>query len=276
MRTCGSCGNELGEADRFCGECGSAIPLLRQQPSERAVAAVPAPAPPAKLLRRLAYTALGITLCAGAGATYYAISNELAPSEVIRITLGEASRNTEDPIPEAEISDSPIEAETQAIESPSDTLPTPAAISSADADMLIEPGNWSFTTLLTNVTKVNSSDTSFQLSRQGIGSSESHSLCILPASAANPRSIGFPFRGSMDCNTGNASMANGRYRGNMSCNLPQYGGRRPVDADGQYTAEGIALALRVRVPAEVVSGDFRDPPEIYLHYRLTGTRTGPC
>jgi hypothetical protein len=129
--------------------------------------------------------------------------------------------------------------------------------------------------VLVNVTKADPSDTSFLLDREGIGMSEGSSRCVSPAAAADPRSIAFPFQPGMDCQSSAFAMTGQVYRASLTCNFPQYGGRRPVEAEGRFSPADVSVDLRVTVPAEVVRGSFEKAPEIILHYRLTGRRSRP-
>jgi hypothetical protein len=223
---------------------------------------------------------------AGAGG-YYLLASENAPGKAIRLAIGDLPFSSSDPEPEATPtpSESASEAGDETASESATPEPAPSGSATPDnsspadaalADGAVMPGSWAFSTLLYNVTKVDMSDTSFKLSREGIGLSEPSSQCVSPSLAANPGSGAFPFRPAMDCRASSFSMAGNRYRATLTCNFPQYGGRRPVEAEGQYSPTDVSVNLRVRVPARIVNGDFANPPEIYLHYRISGRRTQPC
>ncbi len=279
MGNCGSCGNAILANDRFCGECGAPI----------ATAADPVRLPvvvPENGRRKRLLITLGLLtgLLVLAGGSYFWLSAQSRQSKVIRFALGDfvpgmAAEPEASETPSPDASETPGETETPSDAATDGASEAPAATAAANGPALqtaIMPGNWTFTTVLTNVTKVDPSDTSFQLNRQGLGRSESWSQCVSPDVAAQPRSTAFPFRPSMGCRPSSYAIAGGSYRASMTCNFPQNGGARPVEANGSYTPDTAAISARVRVPAQVVSGDFEKVPEIYLDYRLTAARTGPC
>ncbi len=278
MLSCGACGNELTEFDRFCGACGAPAPPPPQR-GRRVIAAIAV----------FAAAALGLAAIAAGG--YYALAQRDKPHASVRLALGQLKLLGPEPEPSPAATDTakPVDEEkpAQPAETPSpspsaDAAPsdTPTQDSATDkakpSDKGIAAGLWSFTTELFNVTKVDMSDRSFQLSRQGVGTKESNSQCVTKAIASNPSGNAFPFRSGLECLPITFTMADNQYRSRMTCNFPQYGGRRQVDVIGQYTSESIALEMRVRVPAQVVIGDFQRAPEIYMHYRMQGARTGPC
>jgi hypothetical protein len=200
--------------------------------------------------------------------------------QVIRLTLGDprpplaAPVEAPAPVPSPTASESLAAMPTESA-APAEAEPSASAPPEADGAAIV-PGQWAFRTVLVNVTKADPSDTSFLLNREGIGMSEGSSRCVSAAAAADPRSTAFPFQPGMDCRPASFTMDGGLYRASLTCNFPQYGGRRPVEAEGRYSPTDISVNLRVRVPADVVTGEFEKAPEIYLHYRLTGRRTQPC
>ncbi len=276
MEICGSCGAAIYANDRFCGECGAPIATAADP------VRLPVPVKGGRWGRRLLLAGgiiSGLVLLGGGAFVLISLQGG-RPGAVIRFALGEfvpgigaTPEASETPTPEP--SDTP-----SATPTPSESASTPASDApSNSAPQMLTPimsGNWTFTTVLTNVSKVDMSDTSFQLNRQGIGRSESWSQCVSDDVANQPRASAFPFRPSMGCRAGSYALAGGTYRASLTCNFPQYGGARPVESNGSYGPDTVAVSARVRVPAQVVSGDFEKVPEIYLDYRLTGARTGPC
>lgn len=285
MKKCSSCGNELADTDRFCGECGAAVPAAASPPSPQASLGTLVPIRAARLrrytVRGLAALAVLAGLLLAGGGIYYLLSDKPQRGAIVRFALGEHAAILEAAVPEETPTPEPTETETPKPE-PTETTPatevaaTVPAPSATPAQTPVQPGGWAFTTQLINVTKANPADASFELNRQGIGASEAHSICMSEAGASNLRASAFPFPPGLDCRPSYMMMADGRYRSNMTCNFPQYGGRRPVDASGQYSGDNISITARVRVPAEIISGDFARTPEIYLHYRIAGRRTGGC
>lgn len=288
MRRCGSCDAPCGEFDRFCGDCGAVLPDASDAEASPAPvsAALPQPPPQRRAGKKWVFASAAATavLIGALGTTYFLISSGSDSGRVIRIALKDItdtiapSRPPE--TPDAEETDEPEEeltpSETPAAQETSSPTEAPSAIAATAPDTLIAPGTWTFNTMLINVTKVDPSDASFRLNREGLGMSETNSQCITSSVAANPRAISFPLRGNMDCRASSFSMTGNRYRASMTCNFPQYGGRRPVEAEGRYSQTDVSVDLRVRVPAQVVSGDFQDIPEINLHYRVSGRRTQAC
>jgi hypothetical protein len=270
MRRCGSCGGAVSASDGICGACGALL-----TPAD---ASQPPPTGPSWW--RLAAALAGFLLVVVAAAGYTLLPSRHRPIQFIRLTLG-------DPVPalpEPAETPAPVPSPTPT-ESPAATATDSAATTDAEPSASEPPegggeaivaGQWSFRTVLVNVTKADPSDTSFLLNREGIGMSEGSSRCVSAAAAADPRSIAFPFQPGMDCRPSSFTMADNLYRASLTCNFPQYGGRRPVEAEGRYAPADISVDLRVRVPAQVVRGDFENAPQIYLHYRLTGHRTQPC
>ncbi len=272
MKTCGSCGSTLADFDRFCGDCGAVIatsPADTAQPSQGALVTAKT-VRRSKIKRGLVLGAVGLVLITTVYGVYFSVGDRVEPGALVRFALS----SREDPEAKAE----PKTAEEAADEQPE----KPEAESQTEDEAplqpptKVEPGSWSFTTELFNVTKVDLSDTSFQISRQGIGSTESITQCVSPAIASNPRMSAFPFAASMNCRPASFVMGDNRYRSTLTCTFPQYGGDRPVEAEGQYSRDKISLTVRVRVPAEIVSGDFERPPEIYMDYKMTGYRAGGC
>ncbi|HTN14158.1 MAG TPA: DUF3617 family protein [Sphingomonadaceae bacterium] len=281
MEICGSCGAAIYENDRYCGGCGAPIATAADP------VRLPVPVKTGRWCRRALLAAglvSGIALLGGGA--FALIASQSRPGAVIRFALGDfAPTVTAEPeaseTPTPETSETPSATPTPS-ESPSVTTSetaspvAPQTQAQTQTQTPIMAGNWTFTTVLANVTKVDMSDTSFQLNRQGIGRSESWSQCVSDNVANQPRASSFPFRPSMGCRAGSYAIAGGSYRASLTCNFPQYGGARPVESNGSYGPDTVAISARVRVPAQVVSGDFEKVPEIYLDYRLTGARTGPC
>ncbi|MDD3800045.1 MAG: DUF3617 family protein [Novosphingobium sp.] len=201
-------------------------------------------------------------------------SNKTGPVAIVRFALNAGTGKP--PATKPETPKTPPQESKPQDSSPEREAQTETATTAQEPQTAFETGRWVFITELYNVSKVDSSDTSFELSRQGIGARETDAQCVSQAIAKNPRASAFPFRAGMGCRPTNLSIAKNRYQGAMTCNFPQYGGRRPVDVYGQYSSNSLALDLRVRVPAQIVTGDFENPPEIYMHYRMTGYREGPC
>lgn len=283
MQRCNSCDNELSEEDRFCGECGAAVILPDEPRSEGPSMGELVPARSARLRRIAGRVFLVASLLVGVSAVsagaYYLLATEAQQGAIIRFAMREGiGLVSDEPSPEAtetpteEASEEPTE---EASETPTEAATT-AAAEPAQAQMVIQPGNWNFSMSLVNVTKANPADTTFELSRQGIGASEASSMCVTENVASNPSLTAFPLPTSLDCRPSSLVMAGGRYGASMTCNFPQYGGRRPLDVTGQYSSDSISLTTRVRVPSDIVSGDFARTPEIVLHYRITGRRTGGC
>ncbi|KPL66923.1 hypothetical protein SZ64_01710 [Erythrobacter sp. SG61-1L] len=278
MGICASCGNTILANDRFCGECGA--PIADAADPVRLPALVSA-----RRRRRRILITLGVMtgLIALGGGAFLLFAQQSRQGKVIRIALGDfvpdfsaEPEPSETPTPDASETPDATETPSPATSETPSAAPTAASDDRPALQTAIMPGNWTFTTVLTNVSKVDASDTSFQLNRQGLGRSETWSQCVSPEVAAQPRSTAFPFRPSMGCRPGSYAIAGGSYRASMTCNFPQNGGARPVEANGSYTADTAAITARVRVPAQVVSGDFAKVPEVYLDYRLTAARTGPC
>jgi hypothetical protein len=192
-----------------------------------------------------------------------------------RIAIGSSS----DAAPGAEDAGTEIEAATEAVENSRDNpledeAQDPAA--GGSSEQLIQPGTWLLATQLVDITKVDPLDTSFRINRNGVGDFETNSICISGASAQAPANIAFPMQPGMGCTVSSFSMSGGNYRSTMSCNFPQYGGRRQVVSSGSYSNIGLEIIALVRVPAEVVVGEFEEVPEIVMHYRITGNLGGAC
>ena len=287
MKTCGLCGGELTDFDRFCGECGGAVvePEPEMPPSKGALVPLSAALFRRRTVRVLGVLLVFIAVIAIGSEAYLVIARQQAPGAIIRFALNEPSQSWAPAETEAPSETAPSEkpSETQSAQevTPSEsadpsTSPTAQSSQPPITPPVITSGSWVFSTELLQVTKVDPSDTSFELSRQGIGSSETNTQCVTAAIANDPRSSAFPFRPSMSCQPTSFSMQDGHYRANMTCNFPQFGGRKSVDADGVYSGDSVSLSARVKIPAQVVSGDFSKPPEIYLHYKISGRRTGGC
>jgi hypothetical protein len=274
VKACFACYAELGEDDRYCGECGAVqdakvtSPAFAEPIEESASGGN-------RRERLLAFSLFGVGAAAIAALAFLVLSGSSRPGAVVRFTIeslgggdraGEAMAETEEGT-EPEDPDEADEAE--------DATTADAAGQIADG-LLLQPGTWQFTTQLVSVSKVNPLDDSFEISRQGIGSSETHSVCVTPAIAENPRSIAFPFQPALACSAGSFDMSGGGYRSSLTCSFPQFGGRRPVTATGTYSRNGVSLNVSVRVPAQVVSGNFEQPPEILMQYRMQGYLAGPC
>ena len=288
MNICSVCGSAAADADRFCGDCGAPLGPDASPPQQAGEdrQGEEYAAPRRNPWGITAALSTLVLVAVGAGC-YYLLVNGSAPGKTIRLAIGDLPFTS--PEPEPDTTPTPSETASEAGDetasesatpepapSGSATPDSPALAAPIPADGAIMPGSWAFNTLLYNVTKVDMSDTSFRLSREGIGLSESSSQCVSPSLAANPGSGTFPFRPGMDCRASSFSMTGNRYRATLTCNFPQYGGRRPVEAEGRYSPDDISVNLRVRVPAQIVNGDFANPPEIYLHYRISGRRTQPC
>lgn len=261
MKSCFACARAVGPGDRFCGDCGA----------DQALAPAPAKQSARSIPRGSGWAALLIVVVLGAlvALTYTGFSRG-GKSSVLRIALdgigiSTAAEPAEQPAPEPSPEPTPQPEET-------DQQDLPAAEPGPEA---LQPGNWQFTTQLVGVSKVNPADP-FDISRQGIGASEAHSVCVTPALAESPAGSAFPFPPGLGCSPASFDMANGAYRSSLACSFPQFGGRRPVSASGSYSRVNVSLDVNVRVPAQVVSGDFEQPPEILMQYRIQGYLTGPC
>lgn len=291
MQTCISCGSELNGNDRFCRECGAENAGADARPL---TLLIPAPAPSgaarareARRRNKRSKIAFGLLLASLvllgvmlAAIGYLVLAGRESPGAATRFALDYATEAVADPEPEPspapEPAETPATAEDEGEEAAEPADDTPDNSAPPRQDSRIEPGRWAFTTELVNVTKVDPSDMSFRLSRQGIGSREASSQCVSRAVAGSPGSSAFPLGAVLGCRANSFAMADNRYSARMTCNLPQYGGPRPVDVQGQYSDTGIALDLRIRVPAAVVVGEFETPPQIYMHYRMTGQHSGEC
>jgi len=283
MLSCISCENELADDDRFCGECGTAVispnPSRSEGPSMGELVTARSARFRRIMMRCLLIASAFAILSLTGIAVYYLTASKAHQGAIIRFAMGEGNQ-----IPSIELtpeppqlpSEEPTEASSE--ETTEALQPTPSAPAESEAleAKVIQPGAWSFTMSLFNVTKANPGDTSFELSRQGIGASETSQMCVSEAIASNPRLAAFPLPASLDCEPSSLVMAGGRYGSSMTCNFPQYGGRRALDVSGQYTDQNVSLTTRVRVPANIVSGEFARTPEIVLHYRIVGRRTGGC
>lgn len=269
VTTCFACGSELGEGDRFCGHCGAS----------QAAGARLSVGTKKRWPVRYGLAVLVLALLAGGSFEAYRLFTGAEPGPVVRFAIdgiGGADQSAASEQPSDDASE-PAESESEAAESqaPEEEEQLASATPANDAT-LIQPGNWLMTIQLIGVAKANPSDNSFELNRQGIGSSESSSICVNPAIAANPGSAAFPFPPGMRCSASNFTMADGAYRSGLTCNFPQFGGRLPVSASGRYSKDSVALEVNVRTRAQVVRGDFDQPPEIVLQYRLMGNLAGPC
>lgn len=278
MRACPACGSELDSADRFCGDCGVTVAPTRQttiageQEKER------------KGARALVVVLALLVLIGVAAIAHLLLKNFYDRGPVVRIALanlpdrkaGQVVGTMPTPAETSRDADQATDESTEkAANATAEPSPAPTDTGIAEGAP-IQPGKWLFTTQLVGIAKADPTDQSFELSRRGIGSKESSSLCVTPTIANNPGTIAFPFPSAMGCSAGSFAMANGRYRSSLTCNFPQYGGRRPVNASGQFTSSGLAVDASVRIPAAVVSGDFQQPPEILMQYRIIGNLAGPC
>lgn len=281
MKTCFACARKVDNADRFCGHCGAdqATVVAVQAP-----AAEPGQAPsetPAKTGLRGGRTVVASLVLIGLAALAtlaWLIFGRNGEPGTVRVAFDNifSGAGSDEPVtepseePTTEPSDEPTdEADEETAEAQA------ASTTPSDGTIFLQPGRWQFTTQLVAVSKVNPAD-NFEISRQGIGSSESHSVCVTPAAAEQPRAIAFPFQQGLACSPSSFSMANGSYSSRLTCSFPQFGGRRPVTANGQYSRSTASLNVTVQIPAQVVEGDFEEPPEILMQYRMLGYLTGPC
>ena len=274
MDKCFACGKERHPQDRFCGHCGVAYAgtVSRGAGVRR------------DLRRGSVLVVLATGLLAGGAIAAYAFFHHGNPNAAIRIALDAIpplqSRGASDAPESSSASDmageTPLTESTGDLPSANPSSPASPSPSPAAEAAPLQPGKWLTTIQLVDVSKVDPSDDSFELSRRGIGSTETRSLCISAADAASPARAAFPFPPSMGCSPNAFAMANGNYRGELSCTFAQFGGRRPVSASGQYSSTSVALEVNVRVPAELISGDFERPPEILMRYRILGNFVGPC
>lgn len=276
VKTCFACAREIDDADRFCGHCGAnqAISLaIRPEPEEPEEL----PLETGRRLRGgLILTALLILVVTGAlGALAWTNFERDEARGTRRVTfndifngIGEADEPAAEPSeePVAETTEEPLQDETET---------EPAEQSQAATAAMLQPGRWQFTTQLVAISKVNPND-NFEINRQGIGSSEAHSLCVTPAAAEDPRAIAFPFPQGLGCSPSSFAMSNGSYSSRLTCSFPQFGGRRAVTANGRYSQVDTSVSVNLQVPAQVLEGDFEQPPEILMQYRIQGYLTGPC
>lgn len=277
VKTCFACARNIEDADRFCGHCGadqSAVVAVQEPAAEPA--AVPVGPKAESILRgRGVAIGLGVVVAAAVGALVWSYLDGNREPGTVRVALDGllyGSDDGEQPAagaPEPEPSDAPTDpAGGQPVEATASPAPPGDAV-------MLQPGRWQFTTQLVGVSKVNPND-NFEISRQGIGSNEAHSICVTPAAAENPRAIAFPFQQALGCSPSSFDMSDGSYSSRLTCSFPQFGGRRPVSANGQYSRINASVSVNVQVPAQVVEGDFEEPPEILMQYRIQGYLTGPC
>jgi hypothetical protein len=259
MKTCFACARQVDRADRFCGLCGA------DQAAAPALAKPREAARPRLSVDRRGYGATALMVLGAIAALGYTSFSRGGESRVLRLALdgigvadsaGETGPPPAEPLPEPAARPEPAEA-------------WPAAT------VLLQPGLWQFSIQLVAVSKADPAD-QFEISRQGIGASEAHTICVTPALAEDPGSTAFPFPPGLACSPAGFAMADGTYRSRLACNFPQFGGSRPVTASGRYSRSDITLDVDVPVPAQVVSGDFDRPPEIVMQYRIQGYLTGPC
>ena len=194
-----------------------------------------------------------------------------------RIVIGsENSADLEEETGEAEIELQPTPEPDDNEDDPADEDSQDAGGEAGAASFAIQPGNWLLTTQFVDISKVDPLDDSFTINRNGVGDFETGAVCVSEAAAQAPAGIAFPFPAGMGCTVSSFTMSGGNYSSTMSCNFPQYGGRRPVEASGNYSNIGLDIRARVTVPAEVVVGEFEEAPEIVMHYRMSGNYGGPC
>lgn len=284
MKTCGSCQSILADIDRFCGDCGAAIPTAGAEAtlaSDDALLTAKTTEQKRKFFLTMVFASIGSGMIVLAGAALYFQVDKRDSSAIIRLSLNALAKLKADEKPDVPANPEPEqrakeEEKIEDVDTQTKAEANGASEAPKDLQAVVERGSWAFVTELHDVSKVDVSDTSFQLDRKGIGSSESDTRCISQAVAKSPRASAFPFNARMGCSPTNFSMGDNRYQSTMTCNFPQYGGRRPIYVVGQYSGDSIALDVRVRVPAEIINGDFERPPEIYMHYRFTGHRIGAC
>jgi hypothetical protein len=273
VKTCFACAKSVDDADRYCGHCGADQTRAPAPPRPAGAPEAAAYEPPEKPSRRgrgVAILLATVVLVAIGAVAYTGLSRD-GESSALRVALDNIGL-TSDPEtveePVAEPSETPT-VEPEATETPV------LAEAPTGGPLALQPGNWQFTTQLIGISKVNPND-DFEINRQGIGASESHSLCVTPAASETPRAIAFPFPPGMACSPASFDMSDGSYSSRLTCSFPQFGGRRPVAANGQYSRINTSVNVSVQVPAQVVEGDFDQPPEILMQYRINGYLTGPC
>lgn len=149
-------------------------------------------------------------------------------------------------------------------------VPTVALIFACSSNTALQPGQWEFTTKMTDVELPGMPPEIAAQAKQAMASqqSQTQSRCITPAEAANPGgSLANPSGNAQGCTFSKQTFAGGTIDVAGNCRPPT-GGTVETALTGTYTATEINAAIT----ANVTGG----PQAVRMRGTMTGRRTGDC
>lgn len=147
--------------------------------------------------------------------------------------------------------------------------PTVALIFACSGNASLQPGQWEFTTKITDIEVPGQAPAVAAQMKQAMASqAQTQSRCITPAEAANMGgNLANPGGNAQGCTFSKQTFAGGAIDVAGTCQAPT-GGSVATTLTGTYTA----TALDARISANVTGG----PQQMRMSGTMTGRRTGDC
>jgi hypothetical protein len=148
-------------------------------------------------------------------------------------------------------------------------VPTVALIFACSSNTSLQPGQWEFTTKMTDIEVPGAPPAVAAQMKQAMASSaQTQSRCLTPAEAANPGgSLANPSGSAQGCTFSKQTFAGGTIDVAGTCRAPT-GGNVETTLTGTYTA----TEINARIGANVTGG----PQQMRMSGTMTARRTGDC